>query len=304
MKKLILPLFLISIGCTSAPKFNTDLIRPWNKELGNEYPGEKPVIAFYEKGPYELYYLAANHTSTVGSDTFVLVQKLFDENKFKAVLLEPFPNSSGESPKWFVDDSKSGKSDKMIEGGESALAAILADEKKIPFFGGEPDHLEIYKFLKSKGRSDEDILSFYVVRQIPQWVRQTDKKDDLIRKKVPGFLAHYCHLFSIRYNCTKLNDVMAWYKRNKNDEELTIDISSEELAPYSDGELLTQKISSEIGQIRDKFTLNVIEKLLEKYKKVAVIYGSGHFVTLRKSFEEQFSDQPKFIEAPQVNSKP
>lgn len=87
---------------------------------------------------------------------------------------------------------------------------------------------------------------------------------------------------------------MSWYK-NKIGHELVADVSNEEVAPYSDGTLFTQKISSDVGFIRDHFTLNIIEQIIHKYKKVAVIYGAGHFLTLRKSFDASFGE-PTFME--------
>jgi hypothetical protein len=87
---------------------------------------------------------------------------------------------------------------------------------------------------------------------------------------------------------------MKWYKA-KVGYELVPDVSNEEVAPYSDGKLFTQKISSDVGFIRDHFTLNIIEQMIARYKKVAVVYGAGHFITLRKSFDASFGE-PEFIE--------
>ena len=230
----VLFLFLC-VGCASAPKFKAEKIRAWETSLSKEYPNEKSVIVIYEKGPFELYYLAARKSTAVGSDAFNLVEKLFKEHSFTALLIEPLPYSSGGSPKWFLQNAKKGQTETVIAGGESALAVILADEKKIPFFGGEPDQQDIYKFLKEKNHQDLDILGFYVVRQIPQWVRLTSDRTNLLQTKIPGFLAHYCNLFKIREGCPSMNDVMEWYKTNRQGQELTIDVSAEEVSPLSDG---------------------------------------------------------------------
>lgn len=76
----------------------------------------------------------------------------------------------------------------------------------------------------------------------------------------------------------------------------TADVHNEVVAPYSDGKLYTQKISTEIGFIRDRFTLKIIEAMLLKYEKVAVVSGAGHFLALRKSFDAFFGE-PVFTEA-------
>lgn len=247
----------------------------------------------YQKSDSELLYLAARHTNTMGDDTLNLVQTLFDKYRFNVLIIESIPYSSGESPKWFVEEAKKGKTEAFVKGGESALAVILADEKKIPFFAGEPDHQDIYKGLKDKGYSDEDVIGFYTVRQVPQWVREKENKKDLLKRKIPPFANHYCKLFSIT-SCPSYSDITNWYKR-KLGHELVPDVPNEEVAPYSDGTLFTQKMSSDVGYIRDHFTLNILQQMVQKYKKVAVVYGAGHFLTLRKSFDASFGE-PTFVE--------
>jgi hypothetical protein len=289
MKMILLVFVFLSItacSTTSTPKLDPAKIRPWSDELGSEYPRNKAVIAHFKRNNFELFYLAARHTNTMGEDTLNLVQTLFDKFKFNVLIIESLPHSVGESPKWFIDEAKAGRTTKFIKGGESAMSVILASNKKIPFFAGEPDHQDIFRGLKAKGYSDLDVLGFYTVRQIPQWVREQNDKKTMFQKKIPPYLSHYCKTFSVQ-SCPNAEDVMKWYK-DKIGYELTPDVSNEEVAPYAEGKLFTQKISSEIGTIRDHFTLNIIEQMLIKYERVAVVYGASHFSTLRKSFEKYF----------------
>lgn len=274
---------------------NPENIRPWSESLEDEYPQEASVIAHYRAGAYELHYLAARHTNDLDSDTMRLVQYLFEKEKFNVVLIESIPYSSGKSPTWFIEESKKGMTDSFVPGGESALAVTLADRNGIPFYAGEPDHQDIYSGLKGHNFTDQDILGFYAVRQIPQWIRAREKQSGLLERKIPPFLKHYCKIFGIT-QCPNLQSTLAWY-RSKLGKDLTVHVHNEEVAPLSNGKLFTQVISSKIGTIRDRFTLQVIESLLHQYKKVAVIYGASHFVTLRKSFDEAFG-VPQFKEDP------
>ncbi len=294
MKSIFLVLSSVFfISCATSPQLESQKIRQWTYALGNEYPNEKAVIAHYKKADIELFYLAARHTNTMGDDTLNLVKKLFETYQFNVLIIESIPYSFGESPKWFVEDAKKGKSDTFIQGGESALAVIYADSKKIPFFAGEPDHRDIYKGLKERGYTDEDVVGFYTLRQIPQWIREKENKKDLLKRKIPSYVSHYCKVFGIS-TCPSYDDVIKWYK-TKLGRDLVPDVSNEEVAPYADGELYTQKMSSNVGFIRDHFTLKIIEQMIKKYKKVAVVYGAGHFLTLRKSFDASFGE-PTFIE--------
>ncbi len=211
---------------------------------------------------------------------------MFDKYKFDVLIIESIPYSSGESPKWFLEEAKKGRKGNFIAGAESAWAVILADERKIPFFAGEPDHQDIYRSLKGLGYTDLDVLGFYLARQIPQWVREHGNTKGLIERHEPNFTKNNCKMFSVS-DCPDLANLKAWYLE-KNGRELNTDITNDELGPYHDGRLFTQRISSAVGDVRDKFTLRVIESLLRKYKRVAVIYGAGHFITLRKSFDAYF----------------
>jgi hypothetical protein len=87
---------------------------------------------------------------------------------------------------------------------------------------------------------------------------------------------------------------MRWYK-SKLGHELVADVSNEEVAPYANGPWYTQRISADVMFIRDHFTLKVIEQMIQKHNRVAIVYGAGHFLTLRKSFDGTFGE-PIFIE--------
>ena len=283
---------ILLFGCASQPKLDSQFIRPWSDSLNSEYPHEKPVIAHYQKNGYELFYLAAKHTSDFGDETLNLVQELFRRYQFNVILIESIPYSSGESPEWFLEDARKGRQGKVILGAEPAWAAILADEKKIPFYAGEPDHQDIYKGLKEQGYSDLDVIGFYAIRQIPQWRRQHEEESNLLQKNIPGFANHYCKVFSVS-KCPSLRDIQSWYQE-KMGQKLTSHVSNEEVAPIEGG-AYAQKISFQVGFVRDHFTLKIIEQMLAKYKKVAVVYGAGHFFTLRKSFDAALGE-PVFIE--------
>lgn len=279
----LLLLFIVSFSSYADVKLDPTLIRKWSHDLDNEYPGEKPAIAHFKTDAYNLFYLAAAHETNLRSPTLKLVEKLF-QHSFNALLVEPFPWSEGQSPSWALKDAVNGiKKKDFILGGEPALAIIRANSRKIPFFGGEPDHRDIYRSLKARNYTDLDIIGFYVVRQIPQWVRERQNKNGLIDRNYPIFSETYCRKFVVS-PCPPLADVKNWYKTKMN-RELTPDISNEEISPLTEGKLFTQKMASAVSDVRDRFTLTVINELLKKYHNVAVVYGSGHFITLKKSFE-------------------
>lgn len=276
---------LLIFGCTSVPKFDQGLVRPWGRDLDREAPSRRPYIAYHKKGAFELFYLAAHHDNNPHGDTLKLVERLFEDFKFDAVIIETIANSFGVSPGWFVSHAREGITESFIKGGESALAAIRADEKKIPFFGGEIDHKQLYDQLRIQGYDDRDILGFYLARQIPQWLKQKEQRTSLLERKAPEYVNHYCKTFEIESKkCPTLSHLKEWYQE-KNNKSLGLDITTEDVAPRIDGSLFTHKISSSIGSIRNRFTLELIQASLHKYKRVAVIYGASHYMTLKKSLD-------------------
>lgn len=295
---VVIAVFFIC-SCATKPSLDSINIRQWGPQLENEFPGEEPGLAIYKSGEYQLYYLAASHENGLSSPTLKLVDQLFKKYDFDVLMIESIPHSSGESPKWFLTEAKKGLKADFILGGESAWGVIHADKKRIPFFAGEPDHQDIYSYLKKNGYSDLDIIGFYTARQIPQWVREKDESKGLIERRAPTFISHYCRLFAIQ-TCPSLDEVKEWYKV-RNGRLLSVDITNNDVGPEHDGKLYTQRISSAVGDCRDKFTLNVIDGLLKKYKRVAVIYGAGHYVTLRKSFDSALGE-PRLLKLNDLES--
>jgi len=263
------------------------LIRSWNHEMGREFPGENPGLAHYKKGPYELFYAAVGHQNEINGPTLTLVRKLFEKYDFNVVIIEPIRNDMGKSPKWYLDMAKRGIEKDVIVGGEGTLSAILADQKKIPFIGGEPSDKIQYERLRADGYTDLDIVGFVLVRQIPQWVRERENKTDLIDRKGPDFNKNYCAIYGI-LNCPSVQQVKVWFK-SKTGEYLTPDVPNENFAPHSDGNW-TQQISASLNDVRNAFTLRVIESSLQKYKKVAVVYGASHLIMLRKSLDQSLGE--------------
>ncbi len=279
-------IFPAIVSCASAPKFKRSLVRPWETVLDKEAFSNGPFVAHHRRWEYELFYLAANHDNQAKSETHRLVHQLFQDQQFNFLLIEPISNTTGESPAWFVEESIKGTGKDIVLGGEAATAVLLADEKKIPFAGGEIDDKILFNQLKALNYSNEDILGFYLARRIPQWVRENIPKNRLVEKMGPGHLAHYCKVFEIQNSdCPDLRKIQAWYKL-KSGKTLDSSIQTGDVAPIFSSSIFTQQISSDIGQIRDQYTLRLIEDYLKKYKKIAVIYGRSHYLTLKLSFEE------------------
>lgn len=67
--------------------------------------------------------------------------------------------------------------------------------------------------------------------------------------------------------------------------------------------LLTQKISSAVGIIRDRYTIQIIQRCLHKFKKVAVVYGASHYLTLRNGIEAGMGKPIEIVTVENAGSK-
>lgn len=289
---LILILF---IGCSSnsqrqvrsiantLPKFDPELIIAYERMPGKK--SQYPSLAHHQKNQFELFYLGVQHNNDLKSNTNRMVEKLFADFKFDVLLVEPFPYSMGESPKWFVDEAREGLKETMISGGEMALASIRASERNIPFYGGEIDPKELYQTLKTKGYTNEDIVGFHLARTIPQRVNQRKDIGNLLETKAPQYILNKCKNFGIEIpTCPNLDSLKIWY-RSKTDKELGPEVRPSDVAPDIKSPLFIQQLSSTIDIIRNHFALNVIEELFKKYNRVAVVYGGAHYTSLKDSID-------------------
>lgn len=274
--------FIFVFGCTTKPKLDSNLTRSWSNTLSHDEPFRDPYVAEFSSGSYKLIYLAAHHENKTNSKTFKLVKRLIENQPIQAIIIEPIPFAEGINPQFYIDYARKGFKDNFVEGGESAWAVLKAQEKSIPFFGGEPTHQMIFDGLTQAGYSELDIIGFFLIRQIPQWKRQ--KQTDLINLEefAPDYIKNSCGRTRVQ-KCPTFLEVKKWYK-DANNKDLTALVSTEDAAPYLDSPILTQRISGMIGTIRDKYTVGVIEKILVEYKTVLVVYGASHFMTTSPAF--------------------
>lgn len=295
MKFIIVLIFLTLLSCSTnpdsktrgvanvSPQFDLELITPYQKKPNKKSP--YPSLAHHQKGQFKLFYLGVQHDNDLKSPTNKLVEKLFEDYEFDVILIEPFSYSFGESPAFFLKESQEGLTETMISGGEMALASIKANEKNIPFFGGEIDQKETYQTLKSKNYSDEDIVGYHLARTIPQWTRGKNESKDFLEVKAPKYILSKCKSFGIEQSaCPNLDVLKNWYQA-KTGKKLGPEVRPSDVAPNFQSPLFLHKISSDNDLIRNQFTLSVLEELLRKYKQVAVVYGGAHYTSLKGSIE-------------------
>lgn len=188
----------------------------------------------------------------------------------------------------------SGLEDGVYRGGETAYAIILADSMGVPFIGGEPGDGVVVQSLLDQGYSYQDLLGFYFLRQVPQYLRAGRLGDE--EEQFAGFISSLREEMKVPASLEfSYSDFLGWYQE-RNLEPFNPDMASDAVKPLADGEYFTQRLSAQVGKVRDRFILETVAQTLEKHDRVAIVYGSGHLVTQRKALET-------YLGAPVAQSK-
>ncbi|MBI3547643.1 MAG: hypothetical protein HY078_01190 [Elusimicrobia bacterium] len=293
---LIGPLILCGGLCRAAERiapFSPDLalVDPWSYELGSKQPFQGSYYAHFARGEKHLYYAASRHSTEWASPTLRNVRALFDKVRFDAALIEGTRAELGTNPAGrlaeYRADEKASTDKGFYKGSEPGLTAILASKRGIAFRGAEPSDREIHSQLFSNGYLLEDVLCFYTLRQIPQLQRERAFESKSFEQVYPELMSRW----SKRYEVTSeqlpsLARLNAWHREKTG---AAFDLStytkdSEAVAPLAGGTYV-QRLSAEIGMIRDRFIVREIARALNDYDTVLVVFGHSHLATQRRALE-------------------
>ena len=140
-----------------------------------------------------------------------------------------------------------------------------------------------------------------MARVIPQWVKGKEDDSGIFESRAPNYILSKCKGFGIeKASCPKLVSLKIWYK-TKSGKELGANVRPSDIAPNFNSPFFIQKISSANDILRNQFTLRILENLLKKYKRVAVVYGGAHYTSLKNSIEASMG-KPVEIVVPEVRT--
>jgi hypothetical protein len=195
----------------------------------------------------------------------------------------------GESPQALVEEArKRGTADATsYANGEGMYAATLAIAQHVPFMGGEPTYEEEIDALIRKGFSLPDISFTFVLRNLGQSKRsgQIPTPDDgtfeRIYEQVARGVARQLKTQSIPFA-----EFAARYH-----QMFGADINSDEnLVKRNDPG--SSDFVAAIGQAdmrgRDEHLLATILQATGSRKRVLVVYGQSHWVTLSAALQDEF----------------
>ena len=227
--------------------------------LKNREPFPPPYVECYRRDSAELCFLAADHQGGYGS-THLTIDKVWESFEPQLVILEGFATEKGKSPKYvsrrrrLCSDIHSKKCD------EGSYAMVIAGRKDVTFIGGEPSEIQIKDGIIALGRSMNDLLGFYIVRQVPQWKRNGTLQLNDLPKRVDRFIQDYAKMFNERtdFNWIKFKK---WFVLKTGRDFVADTITTEDPAPFSGpGTTEVNAISRDVGEIRDAHLMTEITK--------------------------------------------
>jgi hypothetical protein len=291
-KKYLFLILSLFTSCQALPRIsaNINLISDYSYEAQKKEPFEEPYVSTYIKQQKILKFLAADHENNIESKTFKTVKALIEDFKPDMMILEGFTDDESSMSGMIRHSLKCEKED-FQKCGENTYAIILGQKNNIKFTPGEPSEFQIQQSLLKLGYTADDLIGFYIVRQIPQWLRQKNLKPQNIDVQIEQE-GHWIQKedFKIKadYSWKHFND---WYEKNLGKKFDLGKITTEDTAPQiSKNPTFLNKISREVGLVRERSIVLKIESMLNNNDKVLVIYGGGHLVKERKVLRDMLGD--------------
>jgi hypothetical protein len=241
-------------------------------------------------GSQRLVVVGAKHANRTDSPTFRLIDDAYAAFAFDTVIVEGPPHSRGPNAEKLLRsvDAQS-EVDGFIEGGETVPAVRGARAHGADVWGGEPDDADVRDRLLAQGIPAQDLLGFYTLRSIPQWIGEqkiVGAGDDCIVALIDAELDHNRERLALPADV--LPDYAAWARwyMQTNHKTLGPAFELEETAPLADGRFGSNKVATLISRARDGFLLEVIARHLNAGENVLVVFGASHLMILRPALDE------------------
>lgn len=266
---LVAPLYAAPVA------FDLDLVEA---EVTRKTDLRAPYLARFEKNGRVLVYVAARHEATGSNPTMSLIRRAFKDDKPDYLVIEGVTN--GEE-RGFVEFARRSCGETSCPAGEPAFAALLAEEAKIPFAGGEPGDDKVLSAVEKLGYGRRDLFNFFFARRIPQY-----RREGRFGAEPSVLYAEYLKASPLfRDDDFSYEDFLAWYRERNGKEFEPAAFEEDEVAPKGKGALFTQRLSAAVNLVRNRFTVRLLGELLGRHRKVVIVYGGSHFLMERRALE-------------------
>ena len=296
MKRMVrLFLLVLLAGCaTRSWVAQPDKLQPWTTVMRDRQP-EEAFAAVYKAGSNHLVFLGAKHANKVDSPTFRMIEAAYAAFRIDTVIAEGFPTSRGPNPPTTIAWAERNlpTADGFVEGGETVPTVMGAQREPATLLGGEADDLDIKARVIADGISAEDLLGFYVLRNIPQWIGER-QITDAGHPRLLGLVSEA--LMKDRTSLQLAPDILpdfaawaAWYRR-LNQQPIGKAFVTEEVGPLADGRFATNRIGHAISRARAAHLHKLIVAHLNARRTVLVVFGASHLMIHRPALDAVLGD--------------
>ena len=262
-------------------------LAPWTSELRDQQP-EDAFAAAYRVGKRHLVFVAALHENRTDSATFKMIGDAYARFDIDVVLAEGFPTSRGPNPRRLMEYALEEARDGFQEGGETVPVVAGAVRAGATVWGGEPDDVDVKARVIAQGFSTEDVLGYYVLRVVPQWIRERKIEhagDPRLRPLVEeelGRQRRFLRLDSVAL--PGFEQWASWYQK-LNGKPLDATFTTEEAGPLQNGPFATNKVAAAVSRARDTFLHELIIQHLKSGNSVLVVFGGSHLMIQRPALD-------------------
>ena len=252
-------------------------------------PRSPPFAAIYRKGGQRLVFIAAEHAFGTTSATTRAVDSGFAAVSPAIVIIEGFPTAGAEDPPALVAKARSRGTSEADDyaRGEAMYTASVALSRGIHFIGGEPAPEEQVHGLERRGYTVQDVAFSYLLQGLGQSVRSGEVAAGSQDPKLAATFAHWAEGFVDQYSLDppSFEEFTARYKLMFGVVFMEDQGLAERPTPGKDS-AFARLIQADMNA-RDEHLLATIEKELALKKRVLVVYGSSHWITLSQALQKR-----------------
>ncbi|MEA3496238.1 MAG: hypothetical protein U9R42_09410 [Bacteroidota bacterium] len=235
-----------------------------------------PYVVDLNKNNKRLIVVGTLHSRDTTNNMFSEIEKIFIDFKPEIAI-----NEGGQITKIYSD-----KNSAIIKNGETGLLKYLCDKQNIKMLNGDmPDKKEFYEL--ETYYSKDEILFFFASERFVLPYTYWGKKGNLDSLYKSNLIEGY--LVSEGIKLTSEEKQFSYYKslyKRYFKKEFNIDsIKSDDFSPIRNTNHFCE-IARKSKELRDKYLIQQIEKQLENYDKVLVVFGGWHILAIEPALTQ------------------